>query len=301
MGCLLRGIDRRSTEYVAAKNWHGVRNEQLHPGPHDRAEDVLEYVKRAEARTPDLDLILNDIGTSLKFPIDVIPACVKPEESALRKMWDKHASSSGKADRITDILRASISVRPGPSSITKLEVAIQTLANHEKCIAYKNQFFSPNKETGFRSFKAVMDVKGFPAEIMLTYAGMSFADKLTYSLRHFERSLRELESTAQVRCGSKTTPSDRSVMKLVNNTGAMMEEIRTIRKTVNDTFAEENGLNVLLDPKLKDSQQPCALSDLMRTFVKAVETNPLGKGLAPTMEMLRQRVLGGTTPQKSPS
>lgn len=276
---MLKTFDRQSHEYTGSYNWN-VGQDPLHHGIHDQADDVLNYLKIAQTKIDAYNSKITSFIEGLNFGVDVIPASVKSEESALRKLWDKNTSAPGQADQIKDMLRATIIVPKGLNGVKHLEQVIQALITHPDTKAYKDQFFRPNSETGYRSFKAIISVDGHLSELLVDYEGMRQVGEITAGLRNFERHLRQFEVEAPQRCSPRNSNGfDRSVAKLISQSNSMMVQIREIRKMFHETFAQEEGLNILLDPALQNNRHNFSMKELGETFSKAVNGSTLGRGL----------------------
>lgn len=281
---MLRVFDRKSPDYVGSYNWK-VGQAPLRSGVHDQPDDVLTYLRRAESKIAPYNQKIESITQTLGFDLQVLPACVKSDESALRKLWDKNASAPGQADQIKDFLRATIIVPKGPNGVKQLEKVIQTLIAHPDTTAYKDQFFTPNPETGYRSFKAIINVDGFLAEMLVDYEGLRQVGEITAGLRSFERHLRQFEVEAPKRCSERSTNGfDKNVARLISQSNSMMVQIREIRKMFHETFAQEEGLNILLDPKLQENVTICSMKQLSEKFSQAVNGSSLGKGLSQVVQ-----------------
>lgn len=279
---------RSSAGYTGRWNWGDVTQKSLHAGEHNTVADVLEYRGQALERIEKYNLLLGNIEGLLGFKVKATQACGKEENSSLRKLWDRNTKLPGKADHITDYLRAAIIVPEGPESIKNLERAINTLINHPSVVAYKDQFYKPEPETGFRSFKALLDVDGHIAELIIQHEGFLPAAKITEGLRHFERSLKEFQESAPRRCGPKYNAyADIAVARLRSNAGGMISDVRKMRTQVHDAFGEGVGLDRLLSPELQVQRHESSLTELATTFAHAQENKYFGKGLASFTLMLK--------------
>ncbi len=273
----MRGHSRNMETYTGSWNWEDKSQITVLTG--SDIEAVREYHRQAESRLGLYEDVLESITSDLGFKVSILPPCVKKEESALRKVWDRNAKAAyGQPENIVDYLRASIIVPDGPGGIQNLRKTIETLVNHPLTIAYKDQFWKPEEGTGYRSFKALINVGGHTAELKVDYEGMKDANDLTEYMRSFERNLKSSEERAPRVCTDRSDIFGNSLRKMTTKMEGMIGMIRDLRRECHDYYAAKCGLNELLDPARKSEHS------LTTNFADSVKStlrsgNPFARGL----------------------
>lgn len=247
---------------------------------------VEKYRQQAVDRLGAYEDALETLTAQLAFNVNIIPPCVKDEISCLRKVWDRNAKSAyGQPENIIDYLRATIIVPEGPNGIKSLRDTINMLIAHPMTVAYKDQFWKPDEETGYRSLKALLNIDGHTAELKVDYEGMKDANEMTESMRKFERTLKEAEVKAPMVCGDRTDSFGNSLRKMTNKMEGMIGKIRELRMECHDYYAAGCGLNELLDPAAK--REHSLTVDFAKSVKDAIRSgNPFGRGLQSMLGML---------------
>lgn len=273
----MRGHTRNMETYTGSWNWDDKSQITVLSG--SDIQVVSEYRRQAESRMGLYGAVLEDITSSFGFPLNTLPPCLKKEESALRKVWDRNAKGAfGQPENIIDYLRASIVVPDGPNGIRNLREVIETLVNHPATVAYKDQFWKPEDGTGYRSFKALLNIDGHVAELKVDYEGMKDANDLTEYMRSFERTLKSSEERAPRVCTDRSDIFGNSLRKMTTKMEGMIGMIRDLRRECHDYYAAKCGLNELLDPNRKSEHS------LTTNFAESVHNtiksgNPFARGL----------------------
>lgn len=245
------------------------------------SHDINVHMQHAAERMELFNAIAEDIFKDVSFPVEVWSASVKTPESVVRKLWDRTTTYPGQADKITDYLRTKAIVPEDSQGLKHLGKAMEALATHSLTSAYKDQYWKPNPETGFRSFKALIDVDGHQAEFLLEYGGMTETNKFTEQLRKFERVLRAAELDMPNRCIERTqnVSSSKTITKLASHAESMIETIRTLRSQCHAHAAAKCGLEKLMDPDLREKQPLFEPIDLQSAFANAIQGSRFGRGL----------------------
>lgn len=249
---------RGDPDYTGKLNWDHRSQPLLHGGPHDEAQDVLTYLEMARGKVPAYNKFTEDLQARLPFHLPMTPGLIKPEESSLRKLWDQTTAHPGQANTNTDYLRGSGTVPAAPKSVSQLAQVIDTIIAHPQTIAYKDQFWKPNAETGFRDFKAIVDIDGMPAELLIQHGGLVATNSFTKRLRGMERGFRALEEKAPLTCITKfeEATGSKSLSKLITRAQIAIEEIRSLRMDIHEEAAHKHGLNALLDTTVQRDIKP---------------------------------------------
>lgn len=280
----MRGLFRNMENYTGSWNWDKKSQGAVLKGAD--AQVVGQYRQFAEERVDAYTDVLNDISSKLGFPIKIIPPCVKEESSCLRKVWDRNAKNAyGQPAKIIDYLRASIIVPDGPNGIKHLRETMEALISHPLTVAYKDQFWKPEADTGYRSFKALLNIEGHTAELKLDFEGMDVANDMTEYMRNFERKLKEAEEIAPRVCNDKADSFGPGLRKLTGKMEGMIQMIRELRLECHDYYAAKCGLNELLDPAANRELSPTA--DFAKSVKRALGSgNPLARGLSSMLQRL---------------
>ena len=283
----MRGHSRNMETYTGSWNWEDKSQITVITG--SDIEAVREYHRQAEIRLGTYEDVLKDIAGNFGFKVNILPPCVKKEESALRKVWDRNAKAAyGQPENIIDYLRASIIVPDGANGIQNLRRTIETLVNHPLTIAYKDQFWKPEDGTGYRSFKALLNIGGHTAELKVDYEGMKDANDLTEYMRSFERTLKSSEERAPLVCTDRSDIFGNSLRKMTTKMEGMIGMIRDLRRECHDYYAAKCGLNELLDPARKTEHS------LATNFAESVHNtiksgNPFARGLKSMLGKMESR------------
>lgn len=263
---------RGSESYTGRHNWGAGQPEKPH------GASISTYREAALERVDRYNDLISDICSSFSFPIKSSGACTKEEASSLRKLWDRNSSIKGDESKITDYLRATITVPHGAKGVENLTKLITALTKHPDTLAFKDQFWTPDEGTGYRSFKAIMNVDGHAAELKVEYEGLDTAYQFTESLRNFERLLKKAEEELPGRCVARQEDSGKRITRFTTNAETTIAQIRSLRKQCHDTYAHACGLDDMLSPDLQEKHTPCLFKDFVRSVQTAVNT-PFGRGL----------------------
>jgi hypothetical protein len=262
-------LNRDTGIYTGVSGWG-----QSQPELFDTTGDYIEAAyQRREAYKTFLDKFTKAVGQG----VVVIDPCVKAPDSAERKLWDRTTNHVGRPEMIHDYLRASvISPNNKYQGIGSLIRAIEVLKDQPELVGYKDQFWRPERETGYRSFKAVLDIDGHHSELILNHEGMLAANRFTDGVRSMERALRELGVSFGI------DSSDKTSRRMVTNAEVMIGSARDLRKMVHDFASSASGMDVLMDPALFMNHKPPTFKDLGNELEKASK-HYFGKRIVPRL------------------
>lgn len=215
-------------------------------------DSVVPYIDDARARSIIFGDMLRDFATHYDFQLNHMVAEPKSEESANRKVFDRtsiHSAHFGHPEFIKDYGRGKMTVPAGSDGIERLDQVMADLIHSPFTVGYKNQFLIPNPETGYRSFKAIWDVDGMNFEVLVEYGGMSLADNFTKKVREIERSFKALEPDINRRCTERWDgDAQRKAAKWTTQMEMAIQAMRDGRKGISELYADNCGLNELVDP-----------------------------------------------------
>lgn len=278
---------RSQNDYEPVLNWEQSQL-SLTSDTRDTRDAVSQYRSQAQERLPRFTSMIENFAQVAGVPVIIVPPCVKEQASAERKVWDRttRSASYGHPEKITDYLRATLIVpqnRDYRIPLNNLRRVMDALIEHPDVTGRKDQFHTPEKETGYRSFKTLMNVDGHRAELLVTHGGLVVPHNVTAALRNLERQLRSAEATAPHRCLNRAEgpASARSLNKFMTSAESMIGMIREMRSKVHNHFSHEYGLDELLGPEARETNKVCSLSELRKTFEAAASISIFGKAIAP--------------------